>query len=336
MELMGPMEVESYGGKKYSLVCVDDFSRFTWVRFLKEKSDKFDVFKKLFTKITNLHNLTVARIRTDHGKEFENSSFTSLCDKKGISQESQRKTAEDNIEGLLEIPHEEHGVVPDVTTPNTTLVPTETVHEENSHNNEETEVIVEKDIPSKIQKNHPSSHIMGDVLGPRQTRAKDKVDYRKMVGLVCMSSVYSWVMHSCFVSNIEPKNVNDALNDEFWVNGMHEELEQFVRNDVWFLVSPSDHGNSAFLNGILNEEVYVKQPKGFDDPHHLDHVYKLKKALYGLKQAPRAWYGRLTEYLLEIGFKRGEALNKSCICILIKKVLRLGKADVALILEDLG
>lgn len=43
-----------------------------------------------------------------------------------------------------------------------------------------------------------------------------------------------------------------------------------------------------------------------EDPHHLDHVYKLKKDLYGLKQAPRALYGRLTEYLLKLGFKRGE------------------------------
>ena len=63
----------------------------------------------------------------------------------------------------------------------------------------------------------------------------------------------------------------------------------------------------AFLNGYLNEEVFVEQPKGFEDPHFPDHVLRLKKALYGLKQAPRAWYDRLTNYLLDRGFKRGYA-----------------------------
>ena len=62
---------------------------------------------------------------------------------------------------------------------------------------------------------------------------------------------------------------------------------------------------SAFLNGMLQEEVYVEQPKGFVDPHRPDDVYKLKRALYGLKQAPRAWYDRLTACLTEHGFKRG-------------------------------
>ncbi|XP_073138781.1 uncharacterized protein [Henckelia pumila] len=78
------------------------------------------------------------------------------------------KTAEDDVEGLLEIPSEEHNVVPDVTTPNTTLVPSE-IHEENFQNNEEAEMITEKNLPSKIQKNHSSSQIIGDVHGTRQT-----------------------------------------------------------------------------------------------------------------------------------------------------------------------
>ena len=60
------------------------------------------------------------------------------------------------------------------------------------------------------------------------------------------------------------------------------------------------------MNVFLNEEVFVEQPKGFQDPHFPDHVLRLKKALYGLKQAPRAWYDRLTTYLLDHGFKRGQ------------------------------
>ena len=64
---------------------------------------------------------------------------------------------------------------------------------------------------------------------------------------------------------------------------------------------------SAFLNAMLQEEVYVEQSKGFIDPYKPDDVYKLKRALYGLKQAPRAWYDRLTVYLTEHRFKRGSA-----------------------------
>ncbi|WKA12761.1 hypothetical protein VitviT2T_030117 [Vitis vinifera] len=63
---------------------------------------------------------------------------------------------------------------------------------------------------------------------------------------------------------------------------------------------------SAFLNGFINEEVYVEQPPGFQSFNFPNHVFKLKKAFYGLKQAPRAWYERLSKFLLKKGFKMGK------------------------------
>jgi hypothetical protein len=64
---------------------------------------------------------------------------------------------------------------------------------------------------------------------------------------------------------------------------------------------------SAFLNGPIKEEVYVKQPPSFEDIEYPNHVYKLSKALYGLKQAPRAWYECLRDFLITNGFKVGIA-----------------------------
>ncbi|GJU17921.1 putative ribonuclease H-like domain-containing protein [Tanacetum coccineum] len=63
---------------------------------------------------------------------------------------------------------------------------------------------------------------------------------------------------------------------------------------------------SAFLYGKIEEEVYVCQPPGFEDPDFPDRVYKVEKALYGLHQAPRAWYETLSTYLLENRFQRGQ------------------------------
>lgn len=62
---------------------------------------------------------------------------------------------------------------------------------------------------------------------------------------------------------------------------------------------------TTFINKYLHEDIYVSQPKGFEDPKNANYVYKLRKVLYGLKQALRAWYKGLTQYLLKQGYNRG-------------------------------
>ncbi|GJU58609.1 putative ribonuclease H-like domain-containing protein [Tanacetum coccineum] len=80
---------------------------------------------------------------------------------------------------------------------------------------------------------------------------------------------------------------------------------------------------SAFLYGKIEEEVYVCQPPGFEDPNFPDRVYKVEKALYGLHQAPRAWYETLSTYLLDNGFQRG-TFNKTLF-------IRRDKGDILLV-----
>ena len=64
---------------------------------------------------------------------------------------------------------------------------------------------------------------------------------------------------------------------------------------------------TAFLHGVIEEEIYVEQPQGFEVHGRETHVCRLKKVLYGLKQAPRAWYSRIDSYLQQIGFMKSDA-----------------------------
>ncbi|GKE22452.1 putative ribonuclease H-like domain-containing protein, partial [Tanacetum coccineum] len=80
---------------------------------------------------------------------------------------------------------------------------------------------------------------------------------------------------------------------------------------------------STFLYGKIEEEVYICQPLGFEDPEFLDRVYKVENVLYGLHQAPKAWYETLSTYLLDNGFQRGQ-IDKT---LFIKRV----KGDILLV-----
>ncbi|GJS96183.1 putative ribonuclease H-like domain-containing protein [Tanacetum coccineum] len=140
-------------------------------------------------------------------------------------------------------------------------------------------------------------------------------------------------LFACFLSQEEPKKVSQALADEKleaqggigikWV--FRNKRDEVARIEAirLFLAFASFMGftvyqmdvKSAFLYGNITEEVYVKQPPGFEDPAHPNKVYRVVKSLYGLHQAPRAWYERLSTFLLKHGYRRG-AIDKT---LFIKK-----------------
>ncbi|KAK2427482.1 putative mitochondrial protein [Trifolium repens] len=87
---------------------------------------------------------------------------------------------------------------------------------------------------------------------------------------------------------------------------------------------------SAFLNGVISEEVYVKQPPGFEDLANPYHVFRLKKSLYGLKQAPIAWYERLSTFLVNNGFEKGQVDNT-----LFRKTLKKDILIIQIYVDDI-
>ncbi|GJT42091.1 retrovirus-related pol polyprotein from transposon TNT 1-94 [Tanacetum coccineum] len=85
-DLFGPSAVRSYGGIRYTLVIVDDYSRYTWTRFLKDKTEAFDQFEIFSRKIQNQLGCSIVSIRTDHGREFDNEvQFGEFCNANGIT-----------------------------------------------------------------------------------------------------------------------------------------------------------------------------------------------------------------------------------------------------------
>ena len=84
---MGPIRTKSLGGKRYIIVVVDDFTRYTWVILLRSKSNALEHIEALCIRLQNEKSLKIDRIRSDHGKEFENLYMESFCTRSSISQE---------------------------------------------------------------------------------------------------------------------------------------------------------------------------------------------------------------------------------------------------------
>jgi len=85
---------------------------------------------------------------------------------------------------------------------------------------------------------------------------------------------------------------------------MNLKLSRGANWNRWVATNIHLDQKNTFLNGVIEEEVYIEKPQGFEVHSRETHVCILKKALYGLKQAPRAWYARIDSYLTRLGFSK--------------------------------
>ncbi|GJT39452.1 retrovirus-related pol polyprotein from transposon TNT 1-94 [Tanacetum coccineum] len=312
MDLFGPSAIrEGLRGNRYTLVIVDDYSRYTWTRFLKDKTEAFDQFEIFSKKIQNQLGCTIVSIRTDHGREFDNEvQFGEFCNANGITHNfSAPRTPQSNgvverknrtlqemsrtIAILGKTPYEilrgrkptldyfrvfgskcfilntkdyltkfdpksyegvflgysqnskayiilnKHtrkikeslNVTFDETPPPSKTSPLvdddldeeeaiREIEKKNLENDVEDETLeIDEIVNIKESRNHPLENVIGN-LNQRTLRSQAQNQ----------SNFY------CFISTIEPKNVNEALGDESWIVAMQEELNQFIANDVWELV----------------------------------------------------------------------------------------------------
>ena len=97
MDLFGPISTSSLSGKYYGYVIVDYYSSYTWVHFLRSKNEVFQNFVKFSKTVQKEKDAEIGKVRSDHGKEFENSEFKSFCEDHAITpQFSAPRTPQQN------------------------------------------------------------------------------------------------------------------------------------------------------------------------------------------------------------------------------------------------
>ncbi|KAJ9555635.1 hypothetical protein OSB04_010249 [Centaurea solstitialis] len=190
---------------------------------------------------------------------------------------------------------------------------------------------------TRTQKNHPPTLVIGDIQSPMITRKQSKSLPNPHLSMIYVflsqtepKKAYDAMKDPSWIEAMQEELLQFVLQHVWDLNKARLVAQGYTQeegidyDDVFapvarieairlFLAFASYKGfkvyqmdvKSAFLYGIIDEEVYVSQPPGFEDPKYPDKVYKLRKALYGLHQAPRAWYDTLSSYLLENKFERG-------------------------------
>ncbi|GJW99318.1 retrovirus-related pol polyprotein from transposon TNT 1-94 [Tanacetum coccineum] len=245
MDLCGPMRVESINGKKYVLVIVDDFSRYTWTHFLRSKDETPGVLIDFLTLVQRGLHAQVTTVRTDKGTEFLNKSLHAYFAKEGIRHENVNcsehlnklsiatsmiyskqtvlllsPTTVRNTLSYQSMPETVSQVLSHLCTPVQEQGETSSRHVDSSNMH-----TFYQHHPSaqRWTKDHPLEQVIGNPSQSVRTRRQLETD-----GEMCMFALT--------VSQTKPKNIKEAMADSAWIESMQEELHQFDRLDVWELV----------------------------------------------------------------------------------------------------
>nr|GEZ82208.1 putative ribonuclease H-like domain-containing protein [Tanacetum cinerariifolium] len=211
----------------------------------------------------------------------------------------------------------------------------EDVGGEDDFTNLETTITVSPILTTRVQKDHLVTKIIGDLSTATQTRSMTRM-VKDQGGASLIQDAKVWVLMNfqkgkrVIGSKWVFRNKKDEIgivvrNKARLVAQGHTQEEGIDYEEVFapvarievirlFLAYASFMGfmvyqmdiKSAFLYGTIEEDVYICQPPGVEDPDYPDKVYKVVKALYEIHQAPRAWYKTLANYLLENGFQKGK------------------------------
>nr|GEU29014.1 hypothetical protein [Tanacetum cinerariifolium] len=300
MDLYGPMRVESVNGKKYILVIVDDYSRFTWVKCLSVDHPSPEVIALIAEVVApKLAESTGSPSLTTVDQDAPSSSKSQTTPKTQplvISNDVEEDTHDIEVEHMgndpffgMPIPKVSSNQSSSTDSIHTIVHPDHQISEHNS----------------KWTKDHPLENII-DALTQScwiEAMQEELNEFERL-------EVWELVPRPDKVMVITLKWIYKVKLDE-----LGESLAPVARLEaIRIFLAFAAHKNmvvyqmvvkTVFLNGNLREEVYVSQPYGFVDPDNPNHVYKLKKALYGLKQAPRAWYDMLSSFLISQDLSKG-------------------------------
>nr|GFA22098.1 putative ribonuclease H-like domain-containing protein [Tanacetum cinerariifolium] len=346
MNLFGPKFVKSLNKKCYCLVITDDYSRFTWVFFLATKDETSSILKTFVTGLENQLSLKVKVNRSDNGTEFKNSDLNQFYSSNDVSAASPIVPAAGqncpNSTNPISVGDGNSSLrdasqSPDVLEmENIVYSDNENVGADADFNILESSITVSPIPTTRIHNAHPILQIIEEPKRVHQALKDPSWIEAMQEELLQFKMQKVWILVDLPQGKREigTKWVNKNKKDERGivvrnkgrlVTQGHTQEEGIDYEEVFapvamieairlFLAYASFMGfmvyqmdiKSAFLYGTIEEEVYVYQPPGFEDPDHPDKVYKVVKALYGLYQAPRAWYETLANYLLQNGFHRGQ------------------------------